>query len=229
MRTDEKCWGLKASAWIGLWAAAQLCYATSTGLNNIPTADTPPDRTVVFQAFSNQRHDGDDDYVIGLKMGLRPWGQRFEWGVDGRLGEGGSGPAVFQGKYAFQPWDNLPTFAIGFTNLAVTSEDRERVGEPFKFLVLTQDFKLLRGHAGYGIRQDNNAAFFGLDKTIQLLGRDLVLRADVIQTNDQHDWLGSIGFLYALHEHFVVESWVSQPFDDGSPIFTLKLNFIWKF
>lgn len=41
--------------------------------------------------------------------------------------------------------------------------------------------------------------------------------------------MGSHGFLYAVHENVVLESWASQPFDDGDTIYTVKLNFVFKF
>jgi hypothetical protein len=208
------------------WAAQ--AHGTSSGLNNIPTADTPADREVVFQFFTNQG-PGDDGYFGGMKMGLRPWGQRLEWGVDGRMGEGDEGPLVFQAKYAVQPWENLPTFALGVANLAVTEHGRDRTGEPFKFLVLTHDFELFRAHAGYGWQQDNNAAFFGLDKTIKLFDRDLMLRSDIIQIQDEEQWLGSLGFLYMLHKNLAIESWGSEPLEDGDTIWTIKLDLIFKF
>ncbi len=206
-----------------------VAVATPTGLNNIPTADTPPDRTVVIQAFANLREGSQDDFVAGFKMGLRPWEQRLEWGVDGRLGEGGTGPAVFQGKYAIQPWEELPAVAVGVANLAVTSEDRDEVGQAAKYLVGTHDFNWFRGHVGFSFQQDNDAAFFGFDKTVDVLGRDLMLRTDFTQIDDADQWLGSGGFIYFLHENFAVESWVSVPFEHGKPTFTLKLNFIFDF
>ena len=63
----------------------------------------------------------------------------------------------------------------------------------------------------------------------QVLERDLVLRTDAIQIQDESQWLGSFGFLYAIDKHVVLESWVSQPFDHGDPIFTVKLNFVFVF
>ena len=212
---------------MGLTAAT--VSATSTGLNNIPTADTPPDRTVVIQTFTNLRDEQQADFVAGFKMGLRPLDQRLEWGLDGRLGENDTGPAVFQVKYALQPWEKLPTFAVGAANIAVTSDDREEVGQAFKFLVVTHDFDLFRAHAGFGFQHENDAVFFGLDKTIEVFGRDLMLRSDFIQIDGADQWLGSGGFIYFLHENFAVESWMSVPFESGEPIFTLKLNFIFEF
>ena len=69
----------------------------------------------------------------------------------------------------------------------------------------------------------------GLDRTVDCFGRDLVLRTDLLQIDDQHQWLGSVGFLFHFHEHIALESWVSQPFDDGPTAFTFKLDFIFKF
>ena len=221
--------GIKGAMCAGSLLLTVNAFATSTGLNNIPTVDTPPDRTLVIQAFDNLGDDRRPDYVAGFKMGLRPWGQRFEWGLDGRLGSGDEGPAVFQVKYAVQPWEKLPTVALGAANIAVTEDDRRRAGQAFKFPVLTQDFQWLRAHAGFGFQRDNNAAFFGLDKTLKVLERDLMLRSDVIQIQDQQQWMGSAGFIYFVHQNFAVESWVSQPFDHGKSVFTNKLNLIWKF
>ena len=56
-----------------------------------------------------------------------------------------------------------------------------------------------------------------------------MLRSDVIQIQDQQQWMGSTGFIYFVHQNFAVESWVSQPFDHGKSVFTNKLNLIWKF
>jgi hypothetical protein len=204
-------------------------WATSTGLNNIPTADTPGDREVVFQGFINLNDDVPDDHFLGFKTGHHISEHRIEWGLDTRAGDGDPNVPVLQAKYAVQPWETLPAIAVGATNMAFSPNDRDKVGQPFKFLVLSQDFGWLRGHAGYGLQQDNNAAFFGLDKTITLLERDLMLRADAIQINDEDQWLGSFGFIYFVDEHLAFESWVSQPFDDGNASYTLKLNLIFKY
>ncbi len=203
--------------------------ATSTGLDNIPTTDTPPDRTGVIQIYTNQTEGSQDDYLIGYKMGLRPWGQIFEWGVDGRLGEGEEGPAVLQLKYVVDPGESLPQLAVGATNVAVTSSDRERAGQAFVFMMLSHDFGWFRGHAGHGFQKDNDAFFFGWDKTYQAFERDLILRGDLIQIDDQQQWLGSLGFFFSIHKHLALESWVSQPFENGKSIFTLKLNLIFEF
>ncbi len=217
-----------------LWAVCSILVplpveATSSGLNNIPTTDTPPDRTGVIQIYTNQTEGVQDDYLVGYKMGLRPWGQIFEWGVDGRLGEGEEGPAVLQLKYVVDPGESLPMLAVGAANIAVTSDDRREAGQAFKFALLTHDFGWFRGHAGYALQQNNDAAFFGWDKTCQAFERDLILRGDLIQIDDQQQWLGSLGFLFSINKHLVLESWVSQPLENGKSIFTLKLNLIFEF
>ena len=218
-------------ALLGLAACASQSFATSTGLNNIPTADTPGHREGVFQWFSTFPTEGKADHWGGFKTGLRPWGKthRFEGGFDSHLAPAESGPVVFQFKYAVQPWTNLPAIGLGAANLALTSEDRNRAGQPFSFAVLSHDLHWFRAHAGYALQQDNNTALLGLDKTVKLFERDLMLRGDFRQIDDEDQWLGSAGFLYHFHKNIALESWVSQPTDHGPTSFTVKLNFIFNF
>lgn len=215
-----------------VWAAgASQSFATSTGLNNIPTADTPGHREGVFQWFSTFPTEGKADHWGGFKTGLRPCGEthRFEGGFDSHLAPGASGPVVFQFKYSVQPWTHLPALGLGAANLALTSEDRARAGQPFSFAVLAHDFHWFRAHAGYALQHDNHTALLGLDKTVKLFERDLMLRGDFRQIDDQEQWLGSAGFLYRFHKNVALESWVSQPTDHGPTSLTLKLNFIFNF
>jgi hypothetical protein len=189
----------------------------------------------VFQAFANIGDERQDDYVLGVKGGLRPWDQRFEYGLDGRLGEGDPSAAVLQLKYAvafkelLKSEKNLPMAAVGVANLALTSDDRDEIGQPATYLVATQDLKWFRAHAGYQFQHKNDAAFFGFDKTFDLFERDFMFRTDFIQIDDEDQWLGSVGFIYFLHEHFALESWASVPFDHGDTIFTIKLDVIFSF
>lgn len=215
-------------ALLALAAWASQSFATSTGLNNIPTADTPGHREGVFQWFSTFPTEGKADHWGGFKTGLRPWGElhRLEGGFDSHLAPGKSGPVIFQVKYAVQPWTNLPAIGLGAANLAMTSEDRLRTGQPFSFAVLTHDFRWFRAHAGYALQHGNNTALLGLDKTVKLFDRDLMLRGDFRQIDNREQWLGSAGFLYHFHKHVALESWVSQPTDNGPTSFTLKLNLI---
>lgn len=221
--------GIRETIVVVIVLSPALALASSTGLNNIPTADTPGHREIVFQGFVTLADENPDDHFAGFKTGLRFSEHRFEWGLDTRLGDSDPRVPVFQVKYAVQPWETLPVVAVGATNMAVTPGDRDKVGQPFKFLVITKDFGWFRGHAGYGLQQNNNAAFFGLDKTVPLFDRDLMLRTDVIQIEDEGQWLGSGGFIYFLNEHMAVESWISQPFDHGDASYTLKLNLIFRY
>jgi hypothetical protein len=209
--------------------AAVPVFATPSGLNNIPTADTPGDRELVIQQFSTWGDDRQPDYSAGMKMGLQPWGQKLEWGVDGHLAPDDAGPAVFQAKYALQPANSWPTLALGIANLAVTSHERDRAGQPFTYGVISHDFTWLRAHAGYGFQHQNDAAFVGLDKTVTVFECPLTLRGDIIQIDDQDQWQASAGFLLRLHKMLAIESWVSQPLDHGKPSVTLKFDFILKF
>ncbi|MDQ6913741.1 MAG: hypothetical protein M3128_12800, partial [Verrucomicrobiota bacterium] len=56
-------------------------HATPSGLNNIPTADTAPQGTLVLQVFSTVGGDAEDDFNVGFKTGLvfKPF--RFEFGA----------------------------------------------------------------------------------------------------------------------------------------------------
>lgn len=202
--------------------------ATPTGLNNIPTADTPPDRTVVFQSFATWGGGQPDSYWVGMKMGLTPAGQKLEWGVDGRLG-GEDQFGVFQVKYAVQPWEQLPAIAFGVSNITTSGDQRNEAGHPNPYLVATQDLSWFRVTVGYGLQHDNEAAFFGFDKTVRLFDRDLMWRFDMTQIDDGDQWLGSAGLIYFLDKHLAVESWVSSPFEDGEVTFTLKFNVIVEF
>lgn len=209
--------------------------ASPSGLNNIPTADTAPDLVPVIQEYTTVGEGRKPDHTAGMKIGFGPWDKaaynsRFEAGVDGHFAPGTVGPALFQAKYAFQPWKEGPAMSLGSANIAVNSDDRARTGQPFSYAVLSQDFKQFRLHAGYGLQHQGNAALLGVDKTFKVFARDLVLRADATQIQNQRQWLTSVGALYAINSWLVLESWASFPVDTGKPMFTLKLNFIldWK-
>lgn len=219
---------------LSLMALPQRSAATPSGLNNIPTADTPPHLVLVLQEINTLAPDSAPDFTAGFKMGLEPLGKelnwnKFEWGLDGHLAPEDAGPAVFQAKYATQPWKDLPTLAGGAANIAVTDDDRRRTGEAFKYAVLSQDFKWLRAHVGYGWQLDNDTVFFGLDKTFKVLDRDLMFRTDAKQIQGGSQWLASVGGIYFICKHFAFETWVSVPAERGDPSTTLKLNFIFDF
>ena len=215
--------------------AARPAVATPTGLNNIITADTPADKEIVFQAFAVLGDERTTDWVLGVKGGLRPWNQRFEFGFDGRVGESAPTSLVLQFKYALafseilDSDSTLPVVAVGVANAGVTGDIRDDVDQPVPYFVVTQDFDWFRGTVGYQFQPDNNAGFFGFDKTFELFDRDFQFRTDFLQIEDQDQWLGSVGFIYFIHEHFAFESWMSVPFKHGEPTFIMKIDLIFTF
>jgi hypothetical protein len=224
-----------ALSFLALALAPRQIQASSSGLNNIPTADTAPHLTLVLQEYSTFGARRKPDHIAGFKFGIDPWEKsewrnRFEWGLDGHLTPGDAGPALFQVKYATQPSANWPALSLGVANLAVTSDDRDRAGQPFSYAVVSHDFKFLRLHGGYALQaHDDNTALLGVDKTFKLFNRDLMLRADAIQTERQHNWVASFGGLYSFCKSFALESWWSQPVHRSPGSLTVKLNFIIKF
>jgi hypothetical protein len=214
---------------------AQRVRAAASGLNNIPSADTAPHLTWVIQEYSTFGADRGPDHTAGFKFDIDPWEKsewrnRFEWGVDGRFAPGDAGPAVFHTKYATQPKRGWPALGLGVANLAVTEEDRDRSGQPFSYAVLTHDFKWFCLHGGYGLQtHHNNSALLGIERTWKIFGRDLMLRADAIQIENQHNWAASVSGLYAFCKYFVLESWVTQPVHNSPPSFTAKGNLVVPF
>ncbi|MBW7989702.1 MAG: hypothetical protein FVQ84_06770 [Planctomycetes bacterium] len=199
-------------------------WATSTGLNNIPTADVVPENVLVYQFISDMANNNKPDYVTGFKYGLM---KNVEIGLDGRIfpEKAKQENLVVQGKLRFELTDFL-AIAGGITNLG----DRSRAGKEFPFGVLSQDFGFLRGHFGGSIQNNNEGFFGGIDKTLKFLNRDLTLRSDIIQTNDQHETTTSAGFIYDLGHNFLVESWMSFPTESGKEdVLTIKLNYVIKF
>lgn len=77
-------------------------------------------------------------------------------------------------KYALQPWADLPTRALGTANLALTEEDRERVGEPFTSAILTYDWGWLRTHTGYAWQAGPSTVPFGPNDPLKLLDRPVI-------------------------------------------------------
>ena len=231
-------------------------FATPSGLNNIPTADTAPQGTAVFQAFSTVGNDRHEDFNLGFKTGvdLRP--VKFEFGLDSHILPDDAGPLTVQGKVAVPFGDNLPTLGLGIANTTFSGADRDKAGDPFSYLVLSHDFGFLRGHAGVGFQDDTALPFFGFDKTfrtqtaaaavaetsgkgpvgkgpvaaaVETVSRDLfTLRADAIQQQDS-SWVYSAGVLVPVVKHVVFETWGSFPDNGDDPSLTLKLNFVFSF
>lgn len=203
--------------------------ATPSGLNNIPTADTPAQGEYVFQSWTNFGNGRDADFNVGFKTGFDVWGQKLEIGADSRLFPDKGGPVVLQFKYVHEVWEG-GKLAVGIANLALGGEYADRVGDPFNYALLSQTLvDTFRVHAGFAAQTNNNSVLLGVDNTFKVLNRDLQLRTDFVQIQDQEQWMGSAGFLYVLHPNIVLEGWASQPVDDGQAFYTAKINFVFKF
>ena len=199
-------------------------WATSTGLNNIPTADVVPEKVLVFQFITDLANESTPAYTTGFKYGPA---KNIEIGLDGNIfpQKGKTETLVAQAKLRFELSDSL-AIAGGIINLG----DRARAGREFPFAVLSRDLGILRVHFGGTIQKDNEGLFGGIDKTFTFLDRDLTLRSDLIQNNDQHDTTASVGFIYDLGNNFLVESWVSFPSESGKKnVATVKFNYVIKF
>ena len=199
-------------------------WATSTGLNNIPTADVVPERVLVYQFFTDLKNDSKPDHFMGFKYGLL---KNVEIGFDSRVSpeKAKEGNFVAQGKVRFELSSSL-AIAAGITNLG----DRAKAGRESPFGVLSKDFGFFRAHFGGTAQRDNEGFFCGIDKTFEFLNRDLTLRGDLIQTNDRHDTTASAGFVYDLCRNILLESWVSFPSESGRDnVATIKLNYVFRF
>ena len=155
-----------------LAAALSSLHATPSGLNNIPTADTTPQGTFVFQLFSTVGEGRDADLNYGFKTGLDFKLVKFEIGSAGHLYPGQGGPVTVHAKMAVPLGDPLPTLAVGVANVAFTESGRDRGGEPFVYFVASEDLKLFRVHAGVGYQDSNGDTdvqpFVGVDKTFKV-------------------------------------------------------------
>jgi len=199
-------------------------FATPSGLNNIPTADTVPHRTVAVQVFDTFGA-GPNDFWSGFKTGWDFSPIHLEWGLDSHLAPDPAGPLLVQTKIGFEPWKD-GKIAVGVANVGLT--DSEGTGDPFTYAVLTQDLKVARLSVGYGLQTDNNSVLIGLDRTWKVLDRNLNLNADLVQTRNESGWLAAVGAKYDLFEHIVLETWANLP-DEGQASFMAKINFVFKF
>lgn len=157
-----------------LFLLASACWvnATPSGLNNIPTADTTPRGTFVFQLFSTAGNNRNTDLNYGFKTGFDLNFLRLELGSAGHLYPGKSGPATFHSKIAAPLGDYLPTIGVGVANGALTEPERNRAGDPFAYAVLSEELKLFRLLAGVGYQDSVDVSdaqpFFGFDKTFKI-------------------------------------------------------------
>lgn len=204
--------------------AASPAFATSTGLNNIPTADVVPEKTLVFQYFSNMAKNSKAEHFTGFKYGLM---KNIEVGLDGRIfpEKTSEENLVGQTKMRFV-FDKDLAVALGVTNLG----DRDKAGKESPFGVLSYNVGFLRLHFGGTTQNDNEGLFAGIDKTVSFLERDFTFRSDIIQANEQRDTITSVGFIYDIGHNFLIESWMSFPSESGiEDVLTIKLNYVIKF
>jgi hypothetical protein len=208
--------------------------ATPTGLNNIPTADVVPHRTVAVQAFSsfgdgaNQfaaNGAGEHSFWLGFKTGWDLSNLNLEWGLDSPVITGNSGPLLFQTKVNFEPWEG-GALALGVANVALT--DTDRAGDPFSYAMLAHDFGFIRVHAGYGLQNNGNSVLLGLDRTWKVFDRNFNLNVDLVQAADESIWLPAVGWKYDLSKHIVLEWWSNLP-DQGKSSHIAKINFVFQF
>jgi hypothetical protein len=232
-----------------LFVSTTAVFATPSGLNNIPTADTTPQGTFVFQTFGTVGPDRDDDLNLGVKTGIDFKPVKFELGFDSHLLPDDAGPFTMQGKVSVPLGGNLPSLAAGVANTTFTSSDRDDAGNPFGYLVLSHDFGIMRAHVGTGLQDDDALPFFGVDKTFRTEGspaaasssakgsvvdpagapRDLfTLRADAIHQHDS-SWVYSAGVLVPVIKYIVFETWGSFPDNGDEASLTLKLNLVLSF
>ncbi len=216
-------------------ALTTCAFATPSGLNNIPTADTIGHRTVAIQAFSsfgpgaNQfAANGPDEHSfwMGFKTGWDLTSQlHLEWGMDSPLFTHESGPLFFQTKLGFEPWENAK-LAVGIAGIALT--DINRAGDPFTYAMLSHDFGLVRAHAGYGVQTNGNSFLLGLDRNWKIFDRNFNLNVDLVQAADQSFWLPAVGWKYDLSKHIVLEWWTNLP-EQGKSSHIAKINFVFQF
>lgn len=217
--------------WIGT------ASASPSGLNNIPTADTCPDQTLVLQSWAGFGYDMSPDYWSGMKYGLFDSATlgSAEAGADWDMRGDPSRPPVFQAKYAIGICQTGPRIAVGVANVAT---DNKLDGDPMPYAVLSYDIQgLLRVHAGYGFQNNNEGAFGGLDRTIDLGGVSLMLCGDIIQTDYHHDALlapgikigvpgcKSNGVLGTILRNTSLETWVNLPSTGNAESYVVKLDY----
>jgi hypothetical protein len=203
-----------------------MAWASPSGLNNIPTVDVAPRNVLVLQTWGNFMRGASPAYVAGLKYGL-PAG--IEIGLDSRVDSGDSGPLTGQAKWRLPLPGEAPPYAM-LVGVANVSDDRDKAGEADPYLVSGFDFGFARLSLGYSFQKDNDSVFAGVDKTVTVQSRALVLRADVRQIDDGDEWLASAGLLHELPLDFVFEGWVSaSTADDAEEAYTVKLNYVIRF
>ena len=229
MSTDQNRNGTLQAAFGACLLYAAACgalQASPSGLNNIPTVDVTDPNVLVLQTWGNFIDGSAPAYVAGLKYGLPA---DIEIGLDSRVDSGDSGPLTGQAKWRVPlPGDDAPYgLLVGVANI---SDDREEAGEVDPYVVSALDLEFGRLSLGYSFQEDNYSLFGGLDKTLTVQSRDLVLRADLRQVDDGEEWLASAGLLHVLPLNLVLEGWVStSTAEHAEEAVALKLDYVVSF
>lgn len=191
-------------------------FASPSGLNNIPTADTCPANILVLQAYSNFGSDMKTTYTGGAKYGVVPG---LEVGVDYQFApDGSTGPINLQAKKAWWPGDGMTGYCVGVAGVT----DNWSKHDVFPYGVISHKFNNLdRGHIGYAPQDDADQFFVGYDHQFEAA----LLRADYVRNDDADSNMYSIGALVPT-KWGAIEGWVSRidaATDDT--VFTLKLDY----
>ena len=206
------------------WVVPGSVWATPTGLNNIPTAEVVPEKTLVFQVFGNLADRTRPDYWAGFKYGAWP---NLEIGFDGQLNPEPSDDGVLAGqvKYRLGLLERT-ALSVGIANFG----DRARNGYEDYYAVVSRQLGALSLHVGGTLQNENEGVFAGLDHTLEVWNRDLTLRGDIRQTHERDDVLVSMGFIVDLGGNVLLESWGSFPSESAAEeVLTIKLNYVVQF
>ena len=178
--------------------AVQTCWASSTGLNNIPTTDVVGDRTLVWQGWLTTGDGAKPVWTTGFKYGIL---DKIEVGADSKLGAGDAGPVALQGKLKVSDFDFGFSSLVGVEGITFEGEIDDDIVPYFALsqdIRLNEDLQLFRLHGGYNFQKDNFAVFTGVDRTFEVFKQELILRSDLKQVNDGDNLLISTGFLLTL-------------------------------
>ena len=219
-------------------------WATSSGLNNIPTTEIVPENILVFQTWGNFAGGERPEQFVGFKYGLF---KDIEIGIDSKANDRPHAHATFQAKYAFDIDGDVLRGVVGVADL---SDNRAHNGYLFPYTAASLDLTDFTLHFGYAPQPHNEAFFGGIDKTVSFLDRNLKLRFDGIHINDKEDMKFSAGFLYELgrqtdsnnrpqsglaefldniSKNIILESWVTMPSTGDKEVYTVKLNYVIRF
>jgi len=223
----------RGGATVFIAGIAAWVQASPSGLNNIPTADTCPEQTAVFQTWEGFGGGEHAENWIGVKYGLI---KNAEIGADWRTTGDPNRDPQFQAKYTVDVGEALPLLAVGIANVTA---DRTRNGDPMPYGVLTYGVRdWFRVHAGYGFEAHNEGAFGGLDRTFKFAGVNVMLCGDVIQCDGRDDALLAPGLkigpaaddipgvLGMILKHTAFETWSTLNTSGEAETYVAKLNLI---